>query len=160
MRGIVVAALAFSAVVLSAAPAGAGHYSGDGKSWCYGDDAYADTYCVPLSRNNGGGGPSYGAIAATATTGDFYGYSYGFGSQKEAEQKALGECDASAGKPGSCMIATWFYNECGGLAQGADGSWGADWADTEKAAGEKALAECRSADTSGACHVVKTYCSR
>lgn len=158
MRTWLVATIALVVAAWFIPRALAAHYSRDGQSWCYGDDPSVDTYCVPLSHNNGGG-RSYGAIAATATTGDFYGYSYAFGSEKAAEQEALRQCDEAAGKTGSCMIATWFYNECGGLAQGADGAWGADWADTEKAAGAKALANCRDVDKSGACHVVKTYCS-
>ncbi len=123
----------------------------------------ASGHCVPgpLMRDNNGSrsGPSYGAIAATASTGDFYGYSHGFGSRKEAERSALDDCNASAGKKGSCIVATWFYNECGALAQGKGGNWGADWADTEKLAAEKAMANCHDVDLSGTCHVVKSYCS-
>jgi hypothetical protein len=152
-----VAAIALIAAVLPGAPARAGHFSADGKSWCYGDDPHADAFCVPVHES--GANRNFGAIAATASTGDYYGYSYGFGSRKEAEQKALAECNHAAGTPGACIIASWFHNECAALAQGRNGNWGADWADTQKLAESKALADCRDVDRSGTCHVVKAYCS-
>jgi hypothetical protein len=103
---------------------------------------------------------SFGAIAATATTGNFYGYSFGRSSRAEAERDALSRCNQQAGAAGACTIAIWFGDGCAALAIGFDGTWGADWADTPAEASAKALKACQSEDDSGDCHVVKTLCSQ
>ena len=116
--------------------------------------------CNSSSGSSGGGGRSYGAIAAPTETGEFYGTSYGKSSRGVAEQIALANCEAQAGKRGACEIAKWFYNECAALAIGSEGAWGSDFAGTTGAASSKAMALCKENDDSGACHVVTSFCSR
>jgi hypothetical protein len=116
--------------------------------------------CNSSSGASGGGGRSYGAIAAPSDTGEFYGYSYGKSSRGVAEQTALANCEAQAGKRGACEIAQWFYNNCAALAIGADSAWGSAHAATTGAASSKAMALCKENDDSGACHVVTSFCSR
>lgn len=118
------------------------------------------TRCNSSSRPSGDGGRSFGAIAAPSTTGNFYGYSYGKPSRGAAEQAALANCEAQAGRRGACEIAKWFYNECAALAIGSEGAWGSDYAGTTSGASSKALALCRGNDDSGACSVVTSFCSR
>jgi hypothetical protein len=115
-----------------------------------------------LSNKNSSGpntrsGASFGAIAATSTTGDFYGPSFGRSSQAEAKRKALANCNRQAGAVDACEIATWFSDGCGALAIGSDGTWGADRAKTTAEASAKALEACRSEDDSGACSLVALY---
>jgi hypothetical protein len=104
-------------------------------------------------------GGSFAAIAATATTGNFYGYSYGWSSRERAEQEALANCNRQAGAANACKIALWFSDGCGALATGSDGAWGADWAPTVAEASAKALRLCRKEDGSDNCKVVKSFCS-
>jgi hypothetical protein len=136
-------------------------------SQCYGQQGpYCRSGCMARcnsnqnsSRPNARPGASFGAIAATATTGDFYGYSFGWPSQAEAEREALANCNRQAGSANACMIAVWFSNSCAALAIGSDGAWGADWAGTSAEASAKALRLCRGEDDSGKCAVVKSFCS-
>jgi len=75
-------------------------------SQCYGQQGpYCRSGCMARcnSNQNSSGRPdtrpsaSFGAIAATATTGKFYGYSFGWSSQAEAEREALAICNREAG---------------------------------------------------------------
>lgn len=78
---------------------------------------------------------NYGAIAYSPSTG-VYGYSYDYGSQGEAEQQAMGRCNAM-----DCTIAIWFENACGAVASGPSG-WGASWGPSRSAAEDNANLEC------------------
>ncbi len=149
-----------------------------GSAWsdhaaAYDINPYTNSPCVglgclsfrqsPSSPGNSGGSSSrrsYAAIAATKTDGDFYGISYGHGSRGQAEAEAIRQCEAQAGRPDACEIATWFYNECGALALASNGGWGADWSGSTAAAARKAMARCQQSNTDGSCHIVKTFCSR
>src|SRR5262245_41087795 len=62
--------------------------------------------------NQGRSGGSYGALAYSAKTGD-YGYSYGFNSREQAEQRAKKECGQN-----DCEIAAWYSRACGAIAAG------------------------------------------
>lgn len=150
-RWLVVAGLG----VVLAGGAAAQRMRPDGAT-CYGTDPNVYTYCVPPAEAT----RQYGAIAATSGSGDFYGYAFGWSSRGGAEREALAQCNKDAGQDGACEIAVWFYNQCAALAQGADGAWGADYADNVGVAAEKALKLCRENDDSGACKVVKSFCSR
>jgi Domain of unknown function (DUF4189) len=66
---------------------------------------------------------------------------------------------SEAGIANACEIAVWFSDGCAALAIGSDGAWGADWAETTAEASARALKACRSEDDSGACEVVKSFCS-
>jgi hypothetical protein len=94
------------------------------------------------------------------TTGKFYGYSFGWSSRAQAEREALANCNRQAGEANACEVAIWFSDGCGALAIGSDGAWGADWSETASEASAKALKACRSEDDSGACEVVKSFCSQ
>jgi Domain of unknown function (DUF4189) len=138
-------------------------------SQCYGQaEPYCRSGCMAQCNSGQGRGSatqsrprqSYSAIAATAKDGDFWGYSFSWGSRAAAEQEALTRCEAQAGRKGACQIAVWFYNSCGALAIGSNGAWGADHADTTAQASASALRFCQQNDNSGACHVVRAFCSR
>jgi hypothetical protein len=136
-------------------------------SQCYGQQGpYCRSGCMArCNPNQNSSGPntrssaSFGAIAATSTTGKFYGYSFGWSSQAEAEREALANCNRQAGAANACEIAVWFSDSCAALAIGSDGAWGADWAESTSEASANALKACRSEDDSGACEVVKSFCS-
>jgi Domain of unknown function (DUF4189) len=61
--------------------------------------------------------------AVPSTTGKFYGYSFGWSSQAEAEREALANCNRQAGVAAG-EIAVWFSDGCAALAIGSDGAWG------------------------------------
>ena len=136
-------------------------------SQCYGQQGpYCRSSCMArCNSNQNSSGPntrssaSFGAIAATSTTGKFFGYSFGWSSQAEAEREALANCNRQAGEANACEIAVWFSDSCAALAIGSDGAWGADWAESTSEASANALKACRSEDDSGACEVVKSFCS-
>lgn len=111
---------------------------------------------IPQSRSR----DNYAAIAAASTEGNFYGYSFAQPSRAAAERVALAECEAQAGRKGACEIGTWFANSCGAIAIGSAGAWGTDYAATTAQASASALHTCQSKDRSGACHLVKAFCSR
>jgi serine/threonine-protein kinase len=136
-------------------------------SQCYGQSGpYCRSGCMARcnsSQDQPGSNPrpsgSFAAIAATATTGDFFGYSYGWSSREQAEQAALANCNRQAGAANACIIAIWFGDGCGALAIGSDGAWGGDWGPTSAEASAKALLLCQKEDKSGKCEVVKSFCA-
>lgn len=85
----------------------------------------------------------FGAIAVSKS-GASYGTATGYSSQYAAEASALIYCEQNA-EPGTCSIATWYWNKCGSLAMSSDGSWGADWASSLRSAAAKAMRHCTSA---------------
>jgi serine/threonine-protein kinase len=78
----------------------------------------------------------YGAIAFSQDTGSA-GYSYDYGSQYGAEQRALAECGN-----GACAVVIWFRNACGALATGNGNGYGTGWAVTRADAEQIALSNC------------------
>lgn len=94
----------------------------------------------------------YGAIAYSTSTGA-HGYSYDYGSQYDAEQRALNECYQYGG---GCQVATWFRNACGALAVGPNG-WGADWHTSRSGAESKAIARC--SQYSYGCSIIRWVCT-
>jgi Domain of unknown function (DUF4189) len=98
-------------------------------------------------------GGSYGALAYSPKTGD-YGYSYGFGNRKLAEQRAKREC----GKD-DCEIAAWYSKACGAVAAGDDGKWGGGSGDNESLARADAKADCEK-DGGKNCEIVVSKCTR
>ena len=93
---------------------------------------------------------NFGAIAFSQSNGT-NGYSYDFGSQGEAEEKALQECG-----PG-CEVVIWFKNACGALATGSGNGYGTGWSSARGEAESIALSKC-SENTSG-CQVVRWACT-
>jgi serine/threonine-protein kinase len=85
----------------------------------------------------------FGAIAVSKS-GAGYGTATGFSSQYAAEAAAIIYCEQNT-EPGTCSVATWYWNKCGSLAMSSDGSWGADWASSRRSAAAKALNLCASA---------------
>jgi serine/threonine-protein kinase len=78
----------------------------------------------------------FGAIAFSQDSGSV-GYSYDYGGQAGAEQRALQECG-----DGACMVVVWFQNACGALAIGDGNGYGTGWAGTRADAEQIALSNC------------------
>jgi hypothetical protein len=78
----------------------------------------------------------YGAIAFSQDTGGA-GFSYDYGTQYSAEQRALSECGDA-----SCMVVVWFRNACGALAIGDGNGYGTGWAVNQGDAEQIALTNC------------------
>ena len=97
-------------------------------------------------------GPKYGAIAYSPGSGS-YGYSDNYGGRAQAETRALKEC----GKD-DCVIATWFFNNCGALAAGTDHAWAGENDASEERAKILAQASCRGRG-GGNCEVLVSHCS-
>jgi serine/threonine-protein kinase len=99
----------------------------------------------------GGRGDSFGAIAYSRSTGA-HGYSHRFGSQAQAERRAVSECGKS-----DCEVLAWFNNgACGALATNGKGTYGGAWGRTREEAERKALANC--SDREG-CTIKRLICS-
>lgn len=94
---------------------------------------------------------SYGAIAYSPTT-RADGWSHSFSTRRDAERRALGECDAS-----DCRVAIWFKNGCGALAVGNRGGWGSGWGGDRRRAEYEAVNSCNRY-TRG-CRVTRWVCS-
>lgn len=90
-----------------------------------------------------GSSAHFGAIAVSKS-GAAYGTSTGYNSRFSAESMAIIYCEQHA-EPGTCSVATWYWNTCGSLAMGSDGSWGADWASSRRSAAAKAVGRCTAA---------------
>jgi hypothetical protein len=97
-------------------------------------------------------GPKFGAIAYSPGSGS-YGYSDNYGNRAQAESRALNQC----GKD-DCVIATWFFNNCGALAAGTDHAWAGENAASEERAKILAQASCRGR-SGGNCEVLVSHCS-
>ncbi len=81
----------------------------------------------------------YAAIACTRNCSQ-WGYSNNCATQKEAEAKAVAECEKGGKK---CKAIGTFKNTCGAFARASDGSWGAQWGtEDEQEAKQKAMARC------------------
>ena len=100
----------------------------------------------------------HGAIAYSKKE-KTYGYTTGLASRDAAEKTALAECAATAGSPTDCTVLLWFYNRCGALALGDNGSYGAAHHATQAGASKKALQHCAPYGGSS-CRIVREICSR
>jgi len=78
----------------------------------------------------------FGAIAFSQDSGSV-GYSYDYGSQYAAQQRALAECGNQ-----SCMVVVTFWNACGALAIGNSNGYGVGWAGSRQDAEQIALTNC------------------
>jgi hypothetical protein len=78
----------------------------------------------------------YGAIAFSQDSGSV-GYSYDYGDQASAENRAMQECNDNG-----CMVVLWFRNACGALAIGDGNGYGTGWAGTRADAEQIALSNC------------------
>lgn len=113
--------------------------------------------CEPLNPPGPGGrgsAPSarYGAIAYSPASG-LYGYSDNYPNRAQADQRALRECGQA-----DCVVASWFWNQCGALAAGDNGTWGAEAGSSEARAQSLALARC---DREGGnnCQIKISHCA-
>jgi hypothetical protein len=79
---------------------------------------------------------NFGAIAFSQDNGRV-GYSYDYGSQNAAQQRALAECGNQ-----SCMVVVDFWNACGALAIGDGNGYGVGWAASRQDAEQIALTNC------------------
>ena len=94
----------------------------------------------------------FGAIAYSPST-RAHGWSYDYGSRREAERRARDQCGRHAG---DCEVPVWFRNACGALAVGADG-YGSGWGASRKAAEGSAVRSF--ARFSGSCTVIRWVCT-
>jgi len=78
----------------------------------------------------------FGAIAFSQDSGSV-GYSYDYGSQYGAQQRALAECGNQ-----SCTVVVTFWNACGALAIGNGNGYGVGWAGSRQDAEQIALTNC------------------
>ena len=94
----------------------------------------------------------YGSIAYSPASGAF-GYSDNYGSKSQADNRALSECGKT-----DCVVATWFYNNCGAVVASGDGSWGGGHGVSVSSAIRDAEDACT--QQGGTAYVVKvTHCS-
>lgn len=115
------------------------------------------------SSNGGGAQQSFGAISISPST-MVHGYSYGFGSQAQAESAAIQYCRDNQEHPGDCKSVLWFYDTCGALAIAPHGKndlnyWGSAWADSKRSAERQAMSYCAENGVRG-CRIAVSYCSR
>lgn len=94
----------------------------------------------------------FGAIAYSPST-RAHGWTYDYGSRREAQNVALAECRRHAD---DCVVAVWFRNACGALAVGLDG-YGAGWEANQVKAERSALKLCRR--YSEDCRILRSICS-
>jgi hypothetical protein len=117
---------------------------------------------VCLNRCTLEGGPSgerHGAIAYSVRT-QYHGYSYGYESEKAANDVAMQSCRRQDPGARDCGIAVTFSNACGALARGEKGAHGADWGNTGREAAAKALQKCRARGGGDSCKIDRQVCSR
>jgi hypothetical protein len=94
----------------------------------------------------------YGSIAYSPASGAF-GFSDNYGSKSQADDRALSECGKT-----DCVVASWFYNNCGAVAASDDGSRGGGHGSSVSNAISDAENACtRQGGT--ACVVKVTHCS-
>lgn len=81
----------------------------------------------------------YGAIACTRNCAQWTSVNNS-SSQQEAEAKAVADCQQKYGS--KCKSVHWFKNACGALATASNGSWAADWGNSEDQVRQKVLDSC------------------
>ena len=94
----------------------------------------------------------FGAVAYSAKERQ-HGWSNNYASRKAAEEAAMDACRKNAD---DCKNILWFRNACGALVTGPDG-FGADWAESQANAVNKALKTCTR--KSASCAVTLTFCT-
>jgi hypothetical protein len=104
---------------------------------------------------NDGTGRRYGAIAFSPTS-QSWGDSYRYHSQGSAQDRAMGECGTLAD---DCVVAVWFYNNCGAVASDPNGTWGSAFSNSAPLASRAAIADCRKSGGQN-CTVQHSVCSR
>lgn len=116
---------AFSMSVLVALSIMAAATSAHASFWCRSVAVPGGGYryiCTTIPGSEPGPGPGssriYGAIAYSPASGAF-GYSDNYGSESQADYRALSECGKT-----DCVVASWFYNNCGAVVTSDNGSWG------------------------------------
>ncbi len=98
---------------------------------------------------------SYGAIARSPST-QAKGYSWNYISQKEAETRALSECESTS-KSDDCKVLMWTRNACMSLAEGSNAAAGSGWSENMTAAENTAKKVCR--EYGGVnCTITRTIC--
>lgn len=96
------------------------------------------------------------AAIAYSPSAKAHGYSYDYGDRASAEAAALDAC-AKQGHTNDCIIAVWFYDNCGALATASDGTWGGGYARNQLGAQTYALSYCRQ-NGGKDCSIQKSYC--
>jgi len=109
-------------------------------------------FCAAQCSRGGGGGTTYGAIAYSPSSGRV-GYSYNFANRSAADARASQEC----GKP-DCVIATWYYNNCGAVAASSTGAWAGEHAASTRRAEALAMARCEHQGGRD-CKVLASHCA-
>lgn len=107
-----------------------------------------------LSANHAA--PRWGAIAAAQ---QWYGYAFDASTREVAEQLALTQCQRVA-KPGvSCTVRIAFNRQCGALAFGNFGEWGAANAATRELAEQASVQRCNQHLPTEPCKVAAQVCT-
>ncbi len=98
---------------------------------------------------------AWGAIYYSDDKDGQFGSAWDNNDQDEASREAKKACRVDGGR--NCELAVEFQtNECGALAEGADG-WGAGYGPNKNAARSKALQDCR--NESSQCEVIEVACN-
>ncbi len=99
--------------------------------------------------------PSFGAIARSPST-QSKGYSWNFASQKDAEARALSECESTSNS-GDCQVLIWAKNTCISLAESSNGASGSGWAEDIIVAENTAKQMCKQFQGVN-CTIANTIC--
>lgn len=83
---------------------------------------------------------------------------WGYSHSQYSEADAIAAVQAPDACEGDCDVVQTFYNTCGALSEGSDGSWGFGYASTRELAEETSLDYCR--DYGSGCRVRVWACSR
>lgn len=111
---------------------------------------------ICLSRC-GAAAVKHGAIAYSERK-EVYGYSYDFGSERDASSAAVSNCRKEDSGATDCKVVVTFRNACGALALGDKGAYGSAWGNSQREASNKALVECRPYG-GASCKVERQVCS-
>jgi serine/threonine-protein kinase len=108
---------------------------------------------VVLTAGTAVAADSFGAIAFSQATGG-YGFSYDHGTRREAESRAMSECNS---RSRGCKVAIWFKNACGAVATGSNNGWGSAWAGSRERAERDAIGYC--SEQTRNCQVLAWACT-
>lgn len=100
--------------------------------------------------------PRWGAIAAAQQS---FGYAFDHPTRAAAEQAARAQCRGVAARGSDCTVRTAFNRQCGALALGNYGEWGAANAPTREQAAQGAVNQCNQHLPTEPCKVVAQACS-
>ena len=100
--------------------------------------------------------PRWGAIAAAQ---QWYGYSFDESTRDAAERAALAQCQRVAARGSNCTVRTAFNRQCGAVAFGNYGEWGAANAPTRELAAQAAANQCNEHLPTEPCKVAVQACS-